>query len=307
MQGFTFGFIVTYFFLKGAIPYLLIYSPDKPNKRSSHKTTTPGSGGISFVLTTLIFALIQREFQWFMCLPIAIVGLIDDRIKLSASLRYLAQLLTVYLIIQNTIYLNYDLSSVLDYLTLIFLLFFGTAVINFVNFIDGVDGLIASCFFLIILFASVYSQSFLFVLASSLLAFLFFNWSPAKVFMGDVGSTFLGSVFVMIIYGQNNPQEAIRFLLLASPIFLDAGTTVIRRYSLNQNIFKAHRSHLFQRLFDSGWSHSKISLIYLIFTSQICLAVLINNLSLIVISILLIIAAGIILDFKYATPFEKSI
>ena len=145
-----FWICVTYFFLKGAIPYLLLYVPDKPNKRSAHKTVTPSSGGISFVLTTLLFALIQREFQWFLCLPIAIVGLIDDRIKLSASLRYLAQLITVYLIINNTIFLNYEFTSITDYLLLVFLLFFGTAVINFVNFMDGQRS-IASTFFLILL------------------------------------------------------------------------------------------------------------------------------------------------------------
>ena len=307
MQGLIFGFVVTYFFLKGAIPYLLLYAPDKPNKRSAHKTVTPGSGGISFVLTTLLFALIQREFQWFLCLPIAIVGLIDDRIKLSASLRYLAQLITVYLIINNTIFLNYEFTSITDYLLLVFLLFFGTAVINFVNFMDGADGLIASTFFLIILFTSLFSQSFLFVLAASLLAFLFFNWHPAKVFMGDVGSTFLGSIFVLIIYGQNNLIEALRYLLLASPIFLDAASTVIRRYSLSQNIFKAHKSHLFQRLYDSGWSHSKISIIYISLTLLISLAVLTENITVIFVSVFFTIIFGIFLDLKYATPFERSI
>ena len=68
-----------------------------------------------------------------MCLPIAVVGLIDDRIKLSASIRYLAQLLTVYLIIKNTIYLDYQIVGFADYLNIAFLLFFGTAIINFVN------------------------------------------------------------------------------------------------------------------------------------------------------------------------------
>ncbi len=307
MQGFVFGIVVTYFFLKVSIPFLLIHAPDKPNKRSSHNTITPGSGGISFIFSTLILALIQGDYQWFMSLPIALVGLIDDRIKLSASIRYFAQLLTVYLIIKNTIYLDYQLVGVKDYLIFTFLLFFGTAIINFVNFMDGIDGLVAGCFLIIILFAFIYSHSFLIVLASSLLAFLFFNWHPAKVFMGDVGSTFLGSIFVILVYGQNNIQEAIRYLLLASPIFLDAASTVLRRYSLNQNIFKAHKSHLFQRLYDSGWSHSKISLIYIFFTLLTTLSVIINNFPLIFITIFFTIISGIFLDQKYATPFEKSI
>ena len=307
MQGFVIGIVVTYFFLKVSIPFLLVLAPDKPNKRSSHNTITPGSGGISFVFTTLLLALIQGEFQWFLCLPIAVVGLIDDRIKLSASIRYLAQLLTVYLIINNTIYQDYQIVGFADYLNIAFLLFFGTAIINFVNFMDGVDGLVAGCFFIITLFASIYSQSFLIVLAASLLAFLFFNWQPAKVFMGDVGSTYLGSFFVMLVYGQNNIQEAIRYLLLASPIFLDAASTILIRYRLNQNIFKAHKSHLFQRLYDAGWSHSKISLIYIFFTLLTTFSVIINNYPIIFITIFLTIISGIFLDHKYATPFEKSI
>ena len=307
MQEFAFGFITSFIFLKVIIPLLLLYAPDKPNKRSSHKITTAGSGGIAFILPILIFALIQRDYQWYLCLPIAIVGLIDDRIKLSASIRYLAQLLTVYLITTNTIFLNYSLSGLYDYLILIFLIFLGTAIINFVNFMDGVDGLVSGCFFIIILFASFFSNPILFVLAASLLAFLIFNWQPAKVFMGDVGSTFLGAIFVLIIFGQNNPQEGIRYMFLGAPIFIDAASTVIRRYSFSQNIFKAHKSHLFQRLYDSGWSHAKISILYILFSALLFLTVLLNNLLLIVCSIFTIIIFGIILDFKFATPFEKSI
>jgi len=307
MQEFAFGFITTFIILKVLIPYLLIHAPDKPNKRSSHKITTPGSGGIAFIFPMLVFAIIQRDFQWLLCLPIAIVGLIDDRIKLSASLRYLAQFLTVYFIISETIFLNYELIGLSDYFVLFFLIFFGTAIINFVNFMDGVDGLVAGCFFLIIFFASLFSNTNLFVLAASLLAFLISNWQPAKVFMGDVGSTFLGAVFVLIIFGQNNPQEGIRYLFLGSPIFIDAASTVIRRYSLSQNIFKAHKSHLFQRLYDSGWSHAKISSLYIFFTAILFFSVLINNLLLIFGSIITTIIFGIFLDFKYATPFEKSI
>ena len=109
------------------------------------------------------------------------------------------------------------------------------------------------------------------------------------------------------IYRQNNLQEAFRYLLLASPIFLDAASTVIRRYSLSQNIFKAHKSHLFQRLYDSGWSHSKISIIYISLTLLISLAVLTDNITIIFGSVFFTIIFGIFLDLKYATPFERSI
>lgn len=306
MQGLAFGFIFSYLFLKVTIPFLLIHAPDKPNKRSSHEIVTPGSGGVSFILPFLIYIIIEKEYLWFLCFPLAIIGLIDDRIKLSAYFRLFAQFFTVFLIINNTLDLNFSDGNPINYLFLVFLLFFGTAIINFVNFLDGIDGLISGCFILICLFgATTFNQS-LYALMASLIAFILFNWHPAKVFMGDVGSIFLGSIFVIIIYSQDNIMEGIRYLSLGTPIFLDALITVLRRLSLKQNIFKAHKSHLFQRLYQVGWTHSKISSIYISFTGLIFLAAILNNLTLIIASIMLTFLVGLFLELKYALPFEKS-
>ncbi len=307
MQGLIFGFIVSYIFLKVSIPFLLIHAPDKPNKRSSHTTIKASSGGISFIFSTLLFAFLQNDIQWFMCLPLAVIGIIDDRVKLSAKLRYLAQLLTVILILKNTLFLNEQLITFQDYFIFIFLLIFGTAIINFSNFMDGIDGLLAGCFFLIIIFASLTFNLTLFSLCGSLLAFLIFNWQPAKVFMGDVGSTFLGALLVLILYNQATIYDSFRNLLIALPIFSDALVTVLRRFYLRQNIFKAHKSHLFQRLHQSGWSHSKISAIYIFLTCLMFFSVYINQISIMILSSIISIFVGTILELKFAAPFKESI
>jgi len=306
MQGLAFGFIFTYFFLKVTIPFLLIHAPDKPNQRSSHEIVTPGSGGVAFILPFLIFIFLEKEYFWFLCLPLAIISLVDDRIKLSAYFRLFAQFFTVFLIINNTFNFNFLDGNPFIYILFIFLLFFGTAIINFVNFIDGIDGLISGCFIFIFLFGSITFNQSLYALTASLIAFIIFNWMPAKVFMGDVGSIFLGSIFVIIIYSQDNIMEGIKYLSLGSPIFFDALITVLRRFSYKQNIFRAHKSHLFQRLYQVGWSHAKISSIYISSTGVIFLAAISNNYVLIFGSVILTFLVGLILEFKYALPFEKS-
>ena len=306
MQGLAFGFIFTYFFLKVTIPFLLIHAPDKPNKRSSHEIVTPGSGGVAFVIPFLIFIFLEKEYFWFLCLPLAIISLVDDRIKLSARFRLFAQFFTVFLIINNTFNFNFVDGNYLSYFLFIFLLFFGTAIINFVNFLDGIDGLISGCFSFIFLFGSITFNQSLYALTASLIAFILFNWMPAKVFMGDVGSIFLGSIFVMIIYSQENIMEGIKYLSLGAPIFFDALITVLRRFSYKQNIFRAHKSHLFQRLHQVGWSHAKISSIYISSTGVIFLAAISNNYILIFGSVILTFIVGLILEFKYALSFEKS-
>jgi UDP-N-acetylmuramyl pentapeptide phosphotransferase/UDP-N-acetylglucosamine-1-phosphate transferase len=131
-----------------------------------------------------------------------------------------------------------------------------TAVINFTNFMDGLDGLVALCG--IVLMASVG----LWPVAGALLGFLAWNWSPAKVFMGDVGSTWIGAVFAGMVLQQPGPWEAISLLLVGFPLLGDALICVLRRLRAGQPVFQAHRLHLFQRLQRGGWPHARVSLVY---------------------------------------------
>ena len=106
------------------------------------------------------------------------------------------------------------------------------------------------------------------LLSGASLGFLIHNWAPARIFMGDVGSTFLGFTFAVIpvIAAARDPKLAIAGALLVWPFVLDTLFTLIRRLSRKENVFAAHRSHLYQRLILTGVSHGVVSLIYSCFS-----------------------------------------
>ena len=313
--------LITWYFLDLLIPVLRRKLIDRPNCRSSHVLPTPRGGGVSFVVVSFIcclFALISDHFNPVSVLPLvatplALIGLVDDRYSLPASWRYCIQLLTagcvVYLspVVQS---LGSQLSSVpfLFVFLFSFLLLSVTAVINFINFMDGLDGLVAGCMVVSISTLGLLISSDLstWALVGSLLGFLFWNWSPAKVFMGDVGSTFLGAIFAGLVLQASTWHQALGFLLLATPLLGDALICVLRRLVAGHCIFQAHRLHLFQRLHQAGWSHSRVSLLYVTATALLSLALLLGGLQWTVFLSLLTFIVGVWLDQKFAISFSAS-
>ena len=263
---FIFSIILSYFFLKISLPILRRKIIDKPNKRSSHLLPTPSGGGLSFVLVGTTFSIIMGNYIPLISLPLAIVGLIDDSLKIKRSFRYIAQLLTIIfmLIIFPKIFILFSFSSkILLIPSLLFLILFGTAVINFFNFMDGMDGLLAGNMIVIFTMGAFLVSRTYFPIVGALIGFIIFNWHPAKVFMGDTGSTFLGAIFFGLILSTGDIEFFIKFILISSPILLDAFVCVIRRFLKKQNIFEPHKLHLYQRLNQNGWSHSSVSLLYI--------------------------------------------
>ena len=186
------------------------------------------------------------------------------------------------------------------------LLCFGiTAIINFVNFMDGLDGLVAGCMAVAIWAGTIHLSSPLSTvpLLGALLGFLFWNWSPAKVFMGDVGSTFLGAVFACLIFQLPSWQEALGLMLVATPLLGDACFCVLRRQLAGQSVFKAHRLHLFQRLHQSGWQHAQVSSLYIFATLVLALANMFGGLSWVLGMALGELLTGLWLDQRVAIPF----
>jgi len=306
-----FSFFATFFLLWVLVPTLNRRLLDKPNSRSSHQRPTPRGGGIAFVVVTLLscsLALIQgvSSFGGFICLPfiafpLSVIGFLDDYHDLSAGLRYGAQLLTAILII-------FVSSISFNWFWVPLLLFSITAVINFTNFMDGLDGLVAGCMVVAI---GVYAFSLpgswsIFALIGSLLGFLCWNWSPAKVFMGDVGSTFLGAVFAGLVLQSSSLLDALAYLLVLTPLLGDACICVIRRLTSGQQIFQAHRLHLFQRLHQSGWSHARVSFTYVGVTTLLGVSMIFGGLSWIFLSSVLVLILGFWLDQNVAIPFSQA-
>ena len=103
------------------------------------------------------------------------------------------------------------------------------------------------------------------LLAAASLGFLGFNWPPARIFMGDVGSAFLGFTFaaLAVAAAQRDPRIALVGILFVWPFVFDATFTFLRRLKNGENVFAAHRSHLYQRLVIVGYSHRFVTLLYM--------------------------------------------
>ena len=196
-----------------------------------HKIVKPTSGGILFIIVYAILAIYQGYYLALFSLPLALIGLLDDKFDLSKLLRYLAQIITLLVIIkflnsQEIGFFYKDQTSLKFFL----MIFFGSAIINFINFMDGIDGLVCGSI-IVILTTLNFQFHFLSPIIGALTAFLYFNWSPSKIFMGDTGSLFLGSFLVSLLYSSENNINLIKNILLISPLLLDSFICIIRFFN----------------------------------------------------------------------------
>ena len=304
--------------LRLLIPHLRRRLIDQPNARSSHCNPTPRGGGIAFVtLSSMSSAIAQLGGHGLpasslplLAAPLAAVGLLDDRHNLPSSLRYGAQISTAALILGLSPLVKgfmpaFAAGNWLLLFALALLLIAFTAVINFINFMDGLDGLVGGSMAVAIaaLSFSLAAPRPLWILVGALLGFLLWNWSPAKAFMGDVGSTFLGAVFAGLVLQASSWSDAFGYLLVATPLLGDACLCVPRRLLAGQRVFQAHRLHLFQRLNQAGWSHSRVSLAYVSATTVLALAMLTRGLPWVCGLAVSELLLGVWLDQRVAVPF----
>lgn len=262
---------------------------DTPNERSSHTTPTPRGGGAALVLAAILGYIIAapesgRQLSILIALvavlPTAVAGWIDDRGSLPAAPRIAAHITSGLLLLPIALGSG-TIGWQLYPIALAWLLATVSA-INVVNFLDGIDGLIGlQALVLGIHLATLATmdsppQILGIMLAASSAAFLVWNWSPARIFLGDVGS---GSVAVLGLIGgilvwrlDDWPFVAVFLPLFA--IFLDASVTLTRRILRSERITEAHRSHLYQRLAnESQWGHASVSLLYGVVAASAALVV----------------------------------
>ena len=265
---------------------------DRPNGRSSHTVPTPRGGGIGFAMFSLIgfvvailyLGIVTTETMFFLLAltGIAVSGWFDDRYNLSRRLRFGVQSFFAVVMLfafgsVSSIYVPGLESVHVGYFGWLIGFLWITGLCNVYNFMDGIDGIasvqaiIASLGWLVmgIVLSNPLIIGLNLIIFSTVLAFLLFNWAPAKVFMGDAGSLFLGLFFAGMpflaswISGQITIGLALWFsFFLLFPFLLDGSYTILRRYFEGENIFDAHRSHLYQRLNITGWSESRIVLMY---------------------------------------------
>ena len=121
--------------------------------------------------------------------------------------------------------------------------------------------------------------------------------------MGDVGSTFLGAVFALLVLQASSWPEALGMLLVATPLLGDACLCVPRRLIAGQRVFQAHRLHLFQRLHQAGWPHGRVSCLYIAATAVLAIALIWGGLPWVITLAALVLLLGLWLDQHVAVSF----
>jgi len=259
---------------------------DIPNARSSHSVPTPRGGGLSIIIVLLLSAVaslflpdapVQLLVSLLLAtLAYAILGWQDDKHDLPASIRFLFQLLiatvfTAWLAWHGTLEFTLSTGGIAVILSSVLWIAW---MANLYNFMDGIDGISAvetiilgtttSYWFAM---SGVISIAIICIaVAGAALGFLRWNWPPAKIFMGDVGSLALGAFFaIMAMIGSsslNIPFSA--FLILYAVYLADSGVTLLHRMLKRERWWQAHRSHFYQRAVQSGYSHAQVSLAVLV-------------------------------------------
>lgn len=251
---------------------------DKPNKRKVHQKVMPRLGGLAIFIAVavgyFVAGLYEAKITGIMvgALIIIVLGIIDDKYEISAKIKLLGQILAACAVMGSGLtveVLNIPFIGVFDLgiLSYVVTLFWILAITNAINLIDGLDGLsagISSIVFASIAFLAFSADKMLIltlslVLLGSTLGFLFHNFYPAKIFMGDTGSMFLGySIAILSLLGLYKSVTLFSFvvpiMILGVPIF-DTSFAIIRRLVNRKPISVADKSHLHHRLLALGLSH----------------------------------------------------
>lgn len=252
---------------------------DRPNRRSSHRTVVPRGGGVAIALAVLAALALAGGGLGSRARPVllgsvalAMVGLFDDRFSLSASVRVAAQLVVTVAVVLalgglERLPLPPPLDWPLGVLGAPLAVLWVVAVMNFFNFLDGIDGIAA-------LQAAITASGIalaawdapLTLVAASIagasLGFLPFNWAPASLFLGDVGSYFLGFTLAALPLAAPSDRRATAVLFVALSLWLflaDASFTLARRGLRGARVHEAHREHVYQKLADA-WGHARVTL-----------------------------------------------
>jgi len=259
---------------------------DIPNERSSHTIPVPRGGGLSIVVIFTFFSfyldrqhMIPRSLFFALSggILIAIIGWLDDLISirplLRAAVHAAAAVWAVFWLgglAHFSGVLSHFLGDFLANFVSYFIVVFGIVwCVNLYNFMDGIDGLAGGEGLFISLAAGlvlgglgiVGMSSLSFGLAATIAGFLVWNWPPAKIFMGDVASGYLGFVFAVLALATTNLNMLpLGFWCVIAAVFLcDATFTLLYRIYRGERWYEAHREHAYQYLVRRGASHKNVT------------------------------------------------
>jgi Fuc2NAc and GlcNAc transferase len=280
---FVFSCVATYVVKRWAQKRGLI---DSPNIRSSHFVPTPRGGGIAIVLAfsagtgLLCWAGLFDLETWFVMLgsglAIALVGFVDDMTSVAPYLRLVVHIVAAVTAVSLIGGIQLGLLDgfgryrlFVSFLLSVIAIVWGT---NLFNFMDGIDGIAASeavfvsvagAFFNWELGGDIGLTAAMLCLAVASFGFLLWNWPPASLFMGDVGSGFLGFILIvfMLLASQQRGIMLTAWLILGGVFFTDATVTLMRRVLRRDHWVQPHRTHAYQHLVQRFDSHITVTLI----------------------------------------------
>lgn len=252
---------------------------DTPNSRSSHSIATPRGGGLSIVIcflsvivlsdslpSNIVFALTGSAVL------VAIIGFWDDQGHIAARWRllshFIAAIWALYWLGDIAKFELLGLSINLSLFFFVVIAFVFVWLLNLFNFMDGIDGIAASETIFVASAGAYFSWNnglenlsyISLVLASSVMGFLILNWPPAKIFMGDVGSGFLGLMLGIIAYANIIEGSSVWVWLILLGVFLvDSGITLIRRIIGGEKWYEAHCNHAYQHA-AKKYGHKRVTI-----------------------------------------------
>jgi Fuc2NAc and GlcNAc transferase len=272
-----------------------------PNERSLHSDPVPYGGGLIIAIICILTYLpisyfVLDTFSWGYftgALLITLISYIDDVHRLGTPIRLAVHSVAAIVVIVNldtwhgvTMLGGLQMGNWAYLLTFVWIVW----MVNAYNFMDGIDGLagsqsvIAGAGWLALGFMLDMPVLYLFggVIAASSFGFLVHNWPPAHIFMGDVGSAFLGYTFATLpLLARHMATHAWDLLPIAALLFVwfflfDSAFTRLRRLFRGANVVAAHREHIFQRLVASGLTHRRVTMVYGVLSGLLSLSVLIS-------------------------------
>ncbi len=279
---------------------------DKPDARKVHKKPVPRIGGAAIFLgfmSAIILTAIMAKFQGEMLFEVIglivsgtlmfLVGIVDDYKNLPAKVKLLGQIVAAaVLVLAFDVRIDFITDPFGDYIYLEWFavpatLFWLVGITNTVNLIDGLDGLAAGVSLIAAgtIFLVAMEQNFFLItiltaaLAGAAFGFLFYNTNPARIFMGDSGSLFLGFMLAGIsVIGATKSTTTIALIVpilaLGLPI-LDTTFAIVRRYRGGQPIFKPDKGHLHHRLLNLGFSQRQAVFLMYLFSAILGLSAIV--------------------------------
>jgi UDP-N-acetylmuramyl pentapeptide phosphotransferase/UDP-N-acetylglucosamine-1-phosphate transferase len=253
---------------------------DHPNERSLHVTPTPRSGGLAIwagmtlgVVVLLAARTLRPELMWISAAALltGVISFLDDRSQVPVRIRLMVHLVAAGLLSASGMAVpslwpgsNIDLPlSVVGLLGVLFVVW----MTNLYNFMDGMDGFaggMATLGFgtlglLSYLAGDDYYAAICWVIAAAATGFLVWNFPPARIFMGDTGSSTLGLLAAALSLWADRAGLFPLWIaiLIFSPFIIDATVTLLRRTIKGERVWEAHRSHYYQRLVQAGWGHRR--------------------------------------------------